>query len=90
MSKATLAADVAALANITPAQAETAINTVMQQITFALAHGDDVTIQDFGVFSTLTLPARRSVNPRTHAVITIPAEVYARFYAATALRVALN
>ena len=62
------------------------LHAIIQAMTDTLANGGHVDIQDFGLLNTRELPARNSVNPNTKQVITVPAKVYAQFYAYPSLR----
>lgn len=70
MTKAQLAARVAAQASMSRAGADAAVNAMFSAIADALAGGETVTIAGFGTLSTKSRPGR---NPRTGESIMIAA-----------------
>lgn len=73
MTKVDLIAKVAAEADLSRKDAEKAVAAVLDGITEALKAGDKVTLVGFGTFETRPRPARMGRNPRTGAIIRIPA-----------------
>jgi len=90
MTKAELIAMVADKAGLTRAAAEKAVGAITDSITDTLAQGDKVTLVGFGSFSPSQRAARTGRNPRTGAVIQIPASKGVRFTAGAALKKAIN
>ena len=90
MTKAQLAARVAAQASMSRARADAAVNAVFLTIADALAGGEPVTIAGFGTFSTKSRPARQGRNPRTGETIAIAAWTAPSFKAGKTLRDAVN
>lgn len=74
----------------TKAQAERAVDTVIESVTHALKGGQEVSIAGLGIFSTKMRPARQGRNPRTGESISIPAMRVPKFRAAKALKDAVK
>ncbi|ADM10452.1 Bacterial nucleoid DNA-binding protein HU-beta [Parvularcula bermudensis HTCC2503] len=81
---------VAAIADITKADAGRTVDAVFDAITEALKNGDDVRIVGFGTFSSSRRPAREGRNPRTGETIQIKASNQPKFSAGKGLKDALN
>ena len=90
MNKGDLVTKVAEAANITKAQATTAVNTVFDSVAAALKKGDKATLIGFGTFSVSERKARTGRNPQTGAEIKIPASKAPRFSAGKAFKDALK
>jgi len=69
--------------------AAAAVDAVLDEITAALAAGERVTLTGFGTFEAAARAERTARNPRTGAVVAVPATTVARFRPGTALRVAV-
>ena len=74
--------------NIKRADAEKAVNTVIESVTDALVNGDRVQLIGFGSFEVKTRPAREARNPRTGE--TVEASKAPIFKAGKALKDAVN
>lgn len=72
------------------ADAEKAINVVLEDIIAALRQGDRVNISGFGTFSVSVRQARTGRNPKTGEPIAISASRSAKFRAGKQLRDSLN
>lgn len=81
---------VAAIADMTKADAGRAVDAVFDAITEALKNGDDVRLVGFGTFSQTRRPAREGRNPRTGETIQIKASNQPKFSAGKGLKDALN
>ena len=68
------------------AEAATALNAVLQTITYSVAGGEKVTITGFGVFERVARPARMVRNPRTGERKRAKATAVPRFRAGTELK----
>ena len=86
MRKSDIAAHVADRVSLSKAQAEGAVNALIEAIRGALANGEKVSLAGFGTFSTRSRPARRGRNPRTGESIAIAATKTPSFKAGKALR----
>lgn len=73
IQKADLQQQVAESAGLNKAQAGRAVDAVIECITNALAHGQEVRITGFGNFVVTETAARTGRNPRTKEAIDIPA-----------------
>ena len=73
MNKAELIAAVAAAAEISKKDAETAVTATLDTITTALKEGDKVQLVGFGSFEVKSRAARTGRNPRTKETVEIPA-----------------
>ena len=74
----------------TRADAERAVETVVNSIVDSLKGGNEVSIAGLGIFSAKMRPARQGRNPRTGETIEIPAMRVAKFRAAKALKDAVK
>ncbi len=79
MNKKDLVASMADAAGISKAAAEKSLNGMLGAVSGALAAGDKVTLVGFGTFSVVQRAARKAKNPRTGAMIDIPAKKVAKF-----------
>ena len=90
MNKADIVDKVHSVLGSTKADAERAIETVIDSIVSSLKSGDEVSIAGLGIFSTKVRPARQGRNPRTGETIRINASRTAKFRAAKALKDAVK
>lgn len=90
MNKKELVESMAEAAEISKAAAEKALNSLLKDISDALAKGDKVTLIGFGTFSVAKRAARQAKNPRTGAVVDIAAKTTAKFKAGSKLAEAVN
>ena len=81
MNKGDLVNKIAESAEISKAQAGAALDAALDSIVDALKGDDKVTLIGFGTFSVNNREARQGRNPRTHEVITIPANKVVKFKA---------
>jgi DNA-binding protein HU-beta len=86
MTKAELVTAIAKGAGITKKQADAALKTAVEAVSNALKKGERVAIPGFGIFSVRERAARKGRNPRTGAVIDIPARKVVVFRPAKDLR----
>ncbi|MBI3572218.1 HU family DNA-binding protein [Candidatus Kaiserbacteria bacterium] len=90
MNKADIAGKVQEVLGSTKADAERAVETMIESITKGLKSGDEVSIAGLGIFVTKARPAREGRNPRTGETIHIAASRTAKFRAAKALKDAVK
>lgn len=90
MTKAELIDKIAKDADITKADAATALSSVVDGISGALTKGDSVTLVGFGTFSVSKRAARKGRNPQTGAAINIAAANVPRFKAGKGLKDRVN
>lgn len=90
MTKTTLIEAVAAKTELKKADAEKAVNALIEAISEALVAGDKVQVTGFGTFEVRENAERKGVNPQTGAKITIKASKTAKFSAGKTLRDAVN
>ncbi len=90
MNKTDLIAEVAKKNELTKAQAEAVVNTVIDSISDALASDDKVQLFGFGSFEVKTIKARTGINPRTKEQIEIPASKRIVFSAGKKLKDSVN
>ena len=90
MNKVDIAGKVQGTLGSTKADAERAVETVIDCITQALKSGDEVSIAGLGIFATKARPARIGRNPRTGETIKIAASRTAKFRPAKALKDAIR
>jgi DNA-binding protein HU-beta len=90
MNKADIVDKVHGVLGSTKADAERAVETIIDSIVGSLKGGDEVSIAGLGIFSTKARPARQGRNPRTGETIQIAATRTAKFRAAKALKDAVK
>ena len=90
MNKKELVESMAEAADISKAAAEKALNGMLMTISEALSKGDKVTLVGFGTFSTVKRTERTAKNPRSGAMIKIPAKTVAKFKPGSKLTDAVN
>ena len=90
MNKTELRDAVAQAAGLSGAQADKALNAVLDSITTALASGDKVTLLGFGTFETRDRAAREGRNPQTGESMQIAAATTPAFKAGAQLKQAVN
>ena len=74
----------------TKAQAEKAVEVIMESIVNTLKKGDEVSIAGLGIFSAKVRAARTARNPRTGETVNVPAMKVPKFRAAKALKDAVK
>ena len=74
----------------TRADAERAVETMIDSIVNSLKSGNEVSVAGLGIFSAKTRNARTGRNPRTGETIEIPAMRVPKFRAAKALKDAVK
>ncbi len=79
MNKADIIDFVSAGAEITKAQADEVVTSILNAIAGALGDGEKVTLVGFGTFSATERAARIGRNPQTGAELKIPASVAVKF-----------
>lgn len=89
-NKADIIDKVHSVLNSTKADAERAVETVIDTIVSALKSGDEVSIAGLGIFATKARPARQGRNPRTGETIHINATRTAKFRPAKGLKDAVK
>ena len=81
MNKGELVDQIASDAKITKAQAQDALDSVLNNITKTLKKGNKVTLVGFGTFSVTKRSSRKGRNPQTGDEIKIPAKKVVKFKA---------
>lgn len=90
MNKAAIVDKVHEVLGGTKAQAERAVDTMIDSIISGLKKGEEVSIAGLGIFSAKMRPARQGRNPRSGESIQIPAMRVPKFRAAKALKDAVK
>lgn len=90
MNKADIVDKVHTVLGSTKADAERAVECVIESIHTGLKKGDEVSIAGLGIFVTKARPAREGRNPRTGETIRIAATRTAKFRPAKALKDAVK
>ena len=90
MRKSDIAAHVAEQDSLSKAQAERAVDALLEAIRGALASGEKVTLPGFGTFLTRSRAARQGRNPATGERIAVAASKAPSFRAGKALRDAVR
>jgi DNA-binding protein HU-beta len=74
----------------TKAQAEKAVDVMLDSIVSTLKKGGEVSVAGLGIFSTKTRAARTARNPRTGESVQVPSMKVPKFRAAKALKDAVK
>lgn len=90
MNKQDIAEKVQGVLGGTKADAERAVESMIDTVVSALKKGDDVSIAGLGIFKTKMRAARTARNPRTGATVNVPAMRVPKFQAAKALKEAVK
>lgn len=90
MNKAGLVDAVHDVLGGTKVSAEQAVETMLETITKSLKKGDEVSIAGLGIFTVKQRKARQARNPRTGAIVNVPAMKVPKFRAAKALKDAVR
>jgi|TARA_R110000868_G_scaffold177856_2_gene416999 DNA-binding protein HU-beta len=90
VNKNELVAAVSDSADMTKADASSAVDAVLDSITSALKSGDEVRLVGFGTFSVASRAASEGRNPRTGEKIQIAASKQPKFKAGKGLKDSLN
>jgi len=90
MNKGDLVNKVAESAELTKAQATSAVNAVFDSVSDTLKDGGKVTLIGFGTFSVSHRDSRTGRNPKTGEAITIAAKNSVKFKAGKDLNGAVN
>lgn len=90
MNKNELIAEVADKCSITKAAAAECIDAFISCVSKSIAKGEEVRLVGFGTFCTVHRKATEGRNPRTGAVIKIPAANKPKFKAGKALSEMVN
>jgi DNA-binding protein HU-beta len=90
MNKSELIAKMAEDAGISKAQAQSALNSMMDGVGASMKKGDKVTLVGFGTWSVSRREARTGRNPQTGAAIQIAAKNVVKFKAGAELSSKVN
>lgn len=90
VTKADLIEELAKVAKVTKKQSEAIVDTVFDGITEALAKGEKVELRGFGSFRIRQRRARRGRNPKTGAIVAVPARRIPFFKVGKRLRERVN
>ncbi len=90
MNKADIIDKVHGVLGSTKADAERAVETMIDSIVSGLSSGEEVSVAGLGIFATKARPARQGRNPRTGETIHIKATRTPKFRAAKALKDAVK
>lgn len=90
MNKQAIAEKVQEVLGGTRVQAEQAVDAMIDSIVGTLKKGGEVSIAGLGIFSTKMRKARQARNPRTGAMVNVPAMKVPKFRPAKALKEAVK
>ena len=90
MNKADIVDKVHGVLGSTKADAERAVECMIDSIVSGLKGGDEVSVAGLGIFATKARPARQGRNPRTGESIQVPAMRVPKFRPAKALKEAVR
>ncbi|MDR0882053.1 MAG: HU family DNA-binding protein [Candidatus Adiutrix sp.] len=90
MTKAELVAKLAENTGITKNQADKVLNSLVEVMTDELKSSGGMALAGLGSFSVVRREARKGHNPKTKAVIDIPASNSVKFKSAKALKDSVN
>jgi DNA-binding protein HU-beta len=86
MNKADIVEVMHAKLGSTKVAAEEAVDLVFDNITNSLKKGEEVSVAGFGIFLVKQRAARQARNPRTGAMVSVPAMKVPKFRAGKALK----
>lgn len=86
MNKQELVKHLAESADVTKAQAESVLNSLVVTVKDIVAAGNEITITDLGKFSPEQRAARKGHNPKTGEAIAIAAKRVPKFSAAKSFK----
>jgi len=86
MNKQDIAEKVQTVIGSTKADAERAVEAVIEAVIGGLKKGEDVAIAGLGIFKVKPRAARTARNPRTGEAVAVPATRVPKFQAAKALK----
>ncbi len=90
MNKQDIAEKVHGVLGSTKADAERAVETMIDAIVGELKRGGEVSVAGLGIFKTKMRAARQARNPRTGATVQVPAMRVPKFQPAKALKEAVK
>lgn len=90
MNKAEISDAVHAKLGGTKTQADEVVDMVFDAITNSLKKGEEVSVAGFGIFTVKHRAARQARNPRTGAMVSVPATKVPKFRAGKALKEAVK
>lgn len=91
MTKSELIANLATrFPQLTHADVEIAVHSILQAIGTQLASGDRVEVRGFGSFTVHIRPPRRGRNPKTGEKVDVPAKAVPHFKPGVELRMRVN
>jgi len=90
MNKMELVDAIASKAGVSKAQAKRMLDSMIEEVTKALAKKQSVSLTGFGTFVVSRRAARTGRNPRTGATLNIPAMNVPRFRSGKALKDAVR
>lgn len=90
MNKSELIDAIAEGSGLKKAEAEGALNAMLEAVKAAVASGDKVTIPGFGAWSQSQRSARQGRNPRTGEIVQIPASKGVKFSAGAQFKAAVK
>lgn len=90
MNKNELISEVADKCGVTKAAAAECLDAFIDSVSKSMAKGEEVRLVGFGTFTTVNRKATEGRNPRTGAVIKIPAARKPKFKAGKALSEKVN
>ncbi len=79
MNKGELVATIAQVQGITKVHAETALSSVLAQMSNAMENGEKVTLSGFGTFRVVERAEQKGRNPQTGESIVIPPHKVVKF-----------
>lgn len=81
MNKTELIAAIAEKSGLTKADSKKALDAFIDSVSEEMKKGGKVALVGFGTYSVTEKSARKGINPRTKAVINIPAKKVVKFKA---------
>ncbi|MDE2071592.1 MAG: HU family DNA-binding protein [Patescibacteria group bacterium] len=90
MNKQDIAEKVHGVLGTTKADAERAVETMIDSIVGSLRKGEEVSLAGLGIFKTKMRAARTARNPRTGESVQVPSMRVPKFQAAKALKEAVK
>jgi DNA-binding protein HU-beta len=81
-----LVARVVTATGLTKVATKQTLDALQDEITYALARGEDVSLASLGKFEVTDKPAGEARNPRTGGIVKVPAKKVAKFKVSKTLK----
>lgn len=90
MNKKQIIKSIATQTGYTQKASENFVNAFLNTLSSSLSKGEDVTLVGYGTWSVRKRAARKTINPKTKSMMTIPAKKVPVFKAGKILKTVVN